>query len=156
MSLALVLTPMAVAMAVTASAGGVSLAQAIRTHQGKSVMKEMIPTKYMDCELLKKALEDCGTCVDVISENSLRVTCNGGVLIYARDYENEPFKVMVADVESQEELAQDLEALEYEYNMNVQQFTYDKVIKNLPKNMHLTEESVLEDDSMLMTITIDD
>lgn len=48
-----------------------------------------------------------------------------------------------------------VKAIEHEYGSNIQSYTYNRIKSRLPDDMHLQSEEVLDDDSILITLTID-
>ena len=54
-----------------------------------------------------------------------------------------------------EDVLCNVEMIEKEYQSNVQTYTYERVLNNLPENMSIDNETVLEDDSILITLTVD-
>ena len=90
------------------------------------------------------------------SSRRLIAECAEGVLIYERNAENEPFVVTISQVSDVDRLVEDFKELEEEYDLNVQTFTYNRVVENLPENMLIESEQVMEDDSILLTINVND
>ena len=51
-------------------------------------------------------------------------------------------------------ISSELNDIDVEYDANVQSYTYEHVIENLPDNMSVEDEQVLEDNSILLTIAV--
>ena len=62
----------------------------------------------------------------------------------------------ISQVSDVDRLVEDFKELEEEYDLNVQTFTYNRVVENLPENMLIESEQVMEDDSILLTINVND
>jgi len=158
MSVSLVLLPLAIALAATVGSS-VTVVDVIREHRQKkqtaNTTLPSIPTQFSDISLLEKTLREHGMSVELHSENELSCTTGAGGLTYRRNMAGEAFAVTVHGVSSLEELLGELECLQKEYGQNVQSYTYERLIQNLREsNMTLQSETVLEDNSILLTIDI--
>lgn len=110
---------------------------------------------FNDITLLEKTLREHGLTVSIISENMLLCEAGGAKLEYVRNADGEPFFVTVKGVKDVERLFEEMQCFNTEYCRNVQSFTYDKLISSLQEsNMKVAEETVLEDNSILLTIDI--
>lgn len=114
-----------------------------------------LETMFVDCDLLAKTLAEHGCCVNVNSENEIIVQTSCGNLRYARNSATEAFGLYINEVNDPQALIENLRAFEFEYGKNVQAYTYDHILSNLSEDMTFQEEEILEDDSLLLTITID-
>ena len=152
MSMSVFLVPLAIALCATASETISDIVDKCRN----SNHYEPIQTKFNDHDLLVKTLEEHGLNVAVYGNNKIAVTSGAGRLIYERDNANLPYSIDLKDVSNIDCLANDLSELENEYDRNVQSFTYNKVLKNLPSDMTIIEDEVLEDESILLTISVSD
>lgn len=158
MSVSLILLPMAIALAATVGSG-VTAVDILREHRKKrrTAHTELppIPTRFTDISLLEKTLREHGLSPEIHTENELSCTTGNGGLTYRRDVCVDAFTVTIDGLSSPEELLEELECLQEEYGQNVQSYTYERLITSLRENnMTLHSESVLEDNSILLTIDI--
>lgn len=161
MSLSALLIPMAVALAISAADAKDSIVNRLSTHDEKAPSKtlaetEGIMTNFKDSRLLYRTLNKHGLKINVIDNNNIAARCSGGVLTYRRSSDDEPYSVFVSEVKNMAELIENIRCLTDEYGVSVQEFTRENVKANLEPNMHIESEEVLEDNSVLLTITIDD
>lgn len=152
MSMSLILVPIAVAIFAT-SAEAVDAMQMKKGCSSEGTI-EGIKTKYVSCELLKKTLFEHGVSVKNESENMMVADFPQGTLTYVRNNNQEPFKMNVSNIEDADAILCNIEMIEKEYNANVQSYEYTRIIENLPSNMNIESEEVLEDDSILITINV--
>ena len=66
-----------------------------------------------------------------------------------------PFVMEISNISDVQCLIDEIDEIEHEYNGNVQQYTYERVVNNLPKGMAVSNEEVLEDDSILITLNVE-
>ena len=161
MSLSALLIPMAVALAVSAADAKDSIVNRLTTKDEKVPSKclaetEGIKTNFKDSRLLYKTLSRHGLKINVIDNDNIVARCSGGVLTYRRSSDGEPYSVFVSEVKNMAELIENIQCLTDEYGVSVQEFTCENVKANLEPDMHIESEEVLEDNSVLLTITIDD
>ena len=117
--------------------------------------KATIKTKFNDSELLKKTLLEHGIDTKIISQNCIVSMFPTGQIRYTRSSEGMPFVMEISNIADVQCLINEIHEIEYEYNGHVQQYTYDRVINNLPKGMAVENEEVLEDDSILITLNVE-
>ena len=156
MSITAFLLPMAIAVCITAVETTGAIREKYQKCKDKGTDMEGIQTRFNDSALLIQTLEEHGSKTIVYSDNHIVVSCPEGELEYLRESADQPFMIYVKNVESLDRLLYDMDLLEEEYNMNVQACTYRKVLNNLEDNMRLEREIVLEDNSILLTISLDD
>lgn len=121
----------------------------------KQNKKELaVETVFNDSAILEKTLADYGCCVEKFGENDLRVQTQCGVLRYCRDSLDQPFRLMLEQVEDADALLEQIRLFETEYGRNVQTYTYHHIKKNLSEGMQIVSETVLEDDALVLTINI--
>lgn len=114
-------------------------------------------TVFNDTALLEKTLTEHGLTVNKVSENELVCPTNRGTLYYFRQSEQEPFTLRVEGVKNVQEVVGELEVLEKEYGKNVQAYSYDMLKSNLQKhNMSVGSEEILDDESIVLTLNIDE
>lgn len=95
-----------------------------------------------------------GVSVKNESENMMVADFPQGTLTYVRNNNQESFKMNVSNIEDVDAILCNVEMIEKEYNANVQSYEYTRIIENLPSNMNIESEEVLEDDSILITINV--
>ena len=153
MSISLVLVPLAVALAVTVKT---TVFEKMQQQYGTASKLEPMPTTFKDCNLLIKTLKEHGLSVSAVSQNQLSVKTGKYELHYNRTTQDEAFWVSVEGWNNADELIEDINCLEKEYKLNVQSYTYDKLMSNISgAGMTVEEEVILEDDSIMLTITVD-
>ncbi len=155
MSFVLSLTALAVVAGTTITSGALMTFLGSRTEEDVAVEQDCLETMFVDGELLSKTLNEHGCCVNVVSENEIIVQTSCGNLRYARNSATEAFGLYINEVNDPQALIENLKAFEFEYGKNVQAYTYDHILSNLGEDMTFQEEEILEDDSLLLTITID-
>src|SRR5574344_1383385 len=112
-------------------------------------------TVFIDSDLLLKTIKEQGAVDIEVSQNSLSCRIDSVALSFTRDDVNQPFKMkiikncndncdgMVSDINSQ-------------YGLNLQEESYNKITERLKKsNMQISQEEVLEDNSIMLTVDID-
>ncbi|MBR2175649.1 MAG: hypothetical protein IJ861_01715 [Clostridia bacterium] len=156
MSISIILVPMAIAIAVTSAEAIASIKTKCSQPVSENEENNTFLTRFNDAELLRKTLCEHGVRVESVSDLYIIASCAEGNIIYTRASVSEPFSAAIRDVNNSDGFVNDLIELEQEYDMNVQSFTYSRVLNNLPDDMSLASEEVLEDDSILLTINVDD
>ncbi len=151
MSLVLSLTSAAIIAGV--SIAPLAVAGIVMNVGGKQEQKSF-ETVFCDGELLVKTLADYGCCVEKIAENDFQVQTQCGVLRYFRNDESQPFQLLLEQVQDADALLEQIRLFETEYGRNVQTYTYNHIKENLTGDMQILSEMVLEDDSLLLTISI--
>jgi len=153
MSISLVLVPLAVALTVTLKETALDQ---MKKQRGSKDKLESLQTDFTNCELLSKTLQEHGLPVSIISDNCISVKIEKYELVYERPNSDEAFMVSARDWDGAEELMRHIDSLGKEYKSNVQTYTYDRLIQNLSgSDMTIESETVLEDNSILLTINID-
>jgi len=157
MSVSILLLPIAIALIATVGSG-VSITSVIHEKMNKKTKHQELPpmmTLFADLDLLEKTLQEHGIKTERTSENELVCTMEAAVLTYSRDKVGDPFYVTTSGLKDINELMEELKCLDEEYKSNVQSFTYDKLISNLSSNnMTLHSETILEDNTILLTIDV--
>lgn len=153
MSLSMILVPMAVSLCVTSAETVLAIKEKCeRTSRGKV---EDIQTRFADDVLLCETLTQHGVKIIIHNENYIEAVFQMGKIVYHRDSVDQNYRMRIVDVLNVDNLVCNLESLEKEYDSNVQSYTYNRVINNIPDNMTIEGEEVLEDDSILITIAVD-
>jgi hypothetical protein len=155
MSMTLTLIPATIALSATLSSSAVGLLTSLDLKDGCPDLPA-VETCFADPELLLQTLTEHGFTVDKISENEYVVQTEAGRLRYFRRSAEEAFQVEATQIKDPEGLLHSLDLLENEYGRNVQKYTYETVRCNLARHgMRLENEEVLEDDTLLLTLTLD-
>ncbi|MDR0220411.1 MAG: hypothetical protein LBI54_03275 [Lachnospiraceae bacterium] len=154
MSISIVLIPLALALSLTVD----SVIQMQLEQKNKEQLGDRLAPMqsiFTDAALLEKTLREHGFAVTLVSENE--VVCQVGTirLDYTRQTAGEPFLVTVTGINNLESFLAEMECFEREYRQNVQSYTYQKLMENLAaSHMRVAQETVLEDNSILLTIDI--
>lgn len=153
MSISVVLVPMAIALLISVGAASGS----ISSKRLNKLLDESIEfeTDFVDALLLKKTLTEHGLEVIMNDNNNLVCYVDVVTLSYKRQNESEPFTVTVNGVKDADSFIEELECFEREYKQNVQSYTYNKLMDNLDShNMSVANEEILEDNSIVITLDI--
>ena len=154
MSMTLTLIPATIALSATLSSSAVGLLTSLNLKDGCPDLPA-VDTCFVDASLLVQTLEEHGFAVKKISENEYVVETEAGCLRYFRRSEADAFQVEATRIKDPNGLLRSLDQLENEYGRNVQKFTYETVRCNLARHgMSLESEEVLEDDTILLTLTL--
>jgi hypothetical protein len=114
-----------------------------------------IETIYSDYALLHKTLTEHGLQVSEISDNRISGQSGNIVINYTRQTSDDVFWATVSGIQNEDEFFADFGSCENEYRQNVQTNTYNALIENLQNsNMSIESETVLEDNTILLTINI--
>ncbi|MGN0560221.1 MAG: hypothetical protein ACI4K8_04130 [Candidatus Fimenecus sp.] len=122
--------------------------------EGKENIEEGIETMFADSAILLQTLQEYGCCVETVSENEYVVQTNCGRLRYKRENAAQGFKLYLDEIADVEGLLENIRSFESDYGRNVQAYTYNHIKENMTDDMTITEETVLEDNSMLLTISV--
>lgn len=112
-------------------------------------------TRFNDSDLLLKTLKEYGLNPKRTSSNCFSVKFADGNIIYNRSSANVPISMTVRNIQDKDRLIKELFDIEQDYNGNVQEYTYKRVLNNLPEGMSIEHEEVLEDDSILITLNVE-
>lgn len=155
MSISILLVPLALALCSTLSSSSIQNMQKNKEKYVKNNSLPILETTYVDVALLNKTLTEHGLTVTKETENYLSCTTRKGALKFFRNVNTEAFKVEIMGIENIHGLISDFELIENEYNSNVQTYTYSKLVNGIKENnMSIESESVLEDNSILITISV--
>lgn len=154
MSVVFTLTSAAILTGISLS-GATTVALINKVADGQAELGEPIETVFTDCSLLKETLLSHGCAVDVVSENEIIVQTECGNLRYLRSDVSSPFGLLFDEITDPDALFDNLKSFEIDYGRNVQAYTYNHIKDNLSDNMSISDEVVLDDDSLLLTINID-
>ncbi len=153
MSLTLTLIPVAIAVGMSLGSSSIAALTSIKGRGGHDL--EPVETRFADCDMLLKTLNEHGLSVKRLSENEYIIETEAGTLHYFRASSDTPFMLEAKGVKDLQGLLSSLDSLENEYGRNVQAFTYDRVMCSLEEHgMSVASEEVLEDDSILLTLRL--
>ena len=152
MSLSLLLLPIAFSLIETAT---IVTDDIIKACKQPANSRQPIPSRFRDNNMLKKTLEEHGADVEEVNKNHIKARFADGSLSYIRNNPQEAFSIDLTTVECIDALIEELEQIATEYASNVQSYTYERVKENLPEEMTIEKEEVLDDNSILITLTVD-
>ncbi len=153
MSVVFTLTSAAILAGITLSSA-TTIAIIDQVSDGVMDVNEPIETMFNNCELLEKTLLNHGCGVKVISENEIIVETECGNMRYVRENASLPFGLLLDEISNPDKFFENLKSFEVDYGRNVQAYTYNHIKENLSDGMSITDEEVLEDDSLFLTINI--
>ncbi|GAC1464564.1 MAG: hypothetical protein PVSMB7_07770 [Chloroflexota bacterium] len=118
--------------------------------------KQSFPTNFRDKALLLQALRDYG--VNASENPNGEITCMlGSSTIHFCPAMDGPYSVEVDASPDLPHIYQQLAALDDDYKRSVQAMVYDKLKRRIhEKNMAIESEQVMEDNSILLTLTVPD
>ena len=152
MSLTALLVPFAISLVATAVSPSVARKR-LADSQASGVAH--IETRFNDADMLMKTLQEHGIPTVEQPDGSIVAELPEGRIVYVRASADEPFVMEVSHVGDIQCLINELGCIENEYNGNVQTYTYERVISRLPKNMVVESEEVMDDNSILLTLTVE-
>ncbi|MCR5260514.1 MAG: hypothetical protein K6C94_01625 [Candidatus Gastranaerophilales bacterium] len=128
------------------------------TQEDIKLLSQVYETPFMDNELLVRTLEEYGIKVIVNEENCITGEIERVKMNFVREDKSMPYKMSIKFPkdcdEMQEEIAQNLYE---EYGSNTQEETYIKIKEKIENtNMYIEDEEILDDDSIVLTININD
>lgn len=148
------LIPLAVGLITSSVEGPAAIVYACQQIQyGTS---KSIETKFNSYDLLIKTLREQGISYKEKSQNTIEAHFKDGNIRYERKNESSPYTMKLYHVKNTDDLICSIEKINEVYGSNVQRYTYNRVKNNLPENMELSSEEILDDNSILLTITVDD
>ena len=152
MSASAILVPLAISMiasAITPSKAKKQLAAAQQQQTGIC-----LETSFNDTDLLLKTLQEHGVPVVQEAEDRFVTQLDDATIVYRRLSADGPFVMDIGDLGDIACLMDELDCIENEYNGNVQTYTYERVMNNLPEDMVVESEEVMEDNSIMITLTV--
>ena len=154
MSLTAIFVPIALSLIAT-SAGSLSETKKKVAAAPKNNGRVTIKTRFNDAGMLRRTLLEHGVNTRTTSQNSMVSLFPTGQITYSRPSVGMPFVMEISNITDVQCLINEIDEIEHEYNGNVQQYTYERVMNNLPKGMAVGNEEVLEDDSILITLNVE-
>ena len=155
MSFILTLTSCAVLAAVSLSNTAL-IAIAVHNEDKQEMLETGLETQFMDGEILVRTLSGLDCHYDVINANEVRVKTTAGTMVYRRENETEAFRLFLGEINDVDALVENIRSFETDYHRNVQAFTYAHIKENLLPGMTVVEDTLLDDDTLLLTINVDD
>lgn len=150
MSMTMTLVPVVIALGSTVSTASLA---ALCKGKGKSVSG--ISTVFTDREMLLETLKRHGLCTAEKGADHIVVMTADGEIHYEREADGEPYILRARGVTDVDRLAKEIREFEDEYGRNVQAYTYNKIMEALDEHgLFLQTEEVLEDDSIVLTLTL--
>lgn len=121
---------------------------------GKFVTNVNKKTNYLDKDTLIKTLTE-HEAVNLQADD-FNVSCEiyGMRMLFSKDYAQGPYNLQISQVTDEAKCNQLLKDLEDEYNLNIQDITYHRIMEQI-KNQNLTLESEEVDDDNSIILTID-
>ena len=118
---------------------------------------EQYPTNFKDKDLLIKTLEDYGI-KPIVNNNGEIIADVSGTHFRFQRSDSEPYTVELESSTDLKDVFTQLTLIDEDYMHNVQSLTYENLKKNLEgrKNLYIENEEVLEDNSIVITVNIQD
>ena len=148
----MLLVPLAIAIMATAEA---SKDEIKKTCKQPEKSRTPIPSRYNNNRMLKKTLEEHGAKVEEMSENHIKASFAEGSLSYVRNTPDEAFGILFDAINCIDQFLDELDQIDLEYDNNVQTYTYEHLMENLPDNMQVESEEVLDDNSIVITLNVE-
>ena len=128
------------------------------TQEDIKLLSQVYETPFLDNELLVRTLEEYGIKIVKNEENCVTGEIERVKMNFVREDKSQPYKMSMkfpSDCDKmQEEIAQNLYE---EYGSNTQEETYIKIKEKIENtNMYIEDEEILDDDSIVLTININD
>ena len=152
MSASAILLPMAISMIAAALPPTKAKTQLAEAQQQQGTV--CLETSFNDADLLLKTLQEHGVPVVQEAEDRFVTQLDDATIVYRRLSADGPFVMDIGEVGDIQCLIDELDCIETEYNGNVQTYTYERVMNNLPEDMVVENEEVLEDNSIVLTLTV--
>ena len=113
-------------------------------------------TNYTDKGVLINTLTEHGaTNLEETDSNSIQCSLFGMGMKYYQQNSNSAYMLEITQVSNKDECMNTINNLNDEYGLNIQEMTYNKIKERLEQeNLHLEDETVLEDNSIVLTIDV--
>ncbi|WP_097026725.1 hypothetical protein [Clostridium peptidivorans] len=117
-----------------------------------------IRTTFKDMDILKDALECYGANIKSFNKNSLICNVENIDMEFTKAAQNGIILSVKGKEENIDELHRHIKLIDEEYKYNMQEYTYSMLKEKLKENNKLTLESeqVMEDDSIVLTLNINE
>ena len=120
------------------------------------LVEKEFETAYMDKDILMKTLEEHGLSdIETEYDGKISGTIDNFTLVFEKPAPDKPYvlKITCKECDNADEKIDDLNS---EYSLNVQEEAYLKLIERLKdNNMHVEEEVVEEDNTIVLTINLE-
>ena len=127
----------------------------IHTITAEHFMEQEFETPFTDKELLVKTLEEHGVSEISASETGIFGTVEGYKLNFTRTETDKPYILKITS-KTENAAEEKLNDLNSEYALNVQEDAYLHIVEKLKENNMQIEDEVVEDDNtIVLTINID-
>lgn len=153
MSFSAILVPLAISVAVSALTPPQARKKLANAPKNNNSVK--LETRFNNQDMLLKTLEEHGIPVEVTADGRIFTPLGDGRIVYSRPSADSPFVMEISEIGDIQCLIDELIALEEEYNGNVQSYTYDRVVNQLPEGMSIESEEVTDDNTIVLTLTVD-
>ena len=164
MSLTITLTSVLVGVAVTAATGSsvLGLSKLMdrfckdETQEEEQEEYEPILTRFSNGDLLRKTLREHGIETELMENREILMESSYGKLRFYKEGGEDAYWVLPYDLKDPQKVLEDMEELDEEYMENVQTFTYNGLKERLKgrTDLELESEEVLEDNTILLTLTV--
>lgn len=172
MSVTLVLIPMAIAAVGTMSVGTLinneqriteekedKIKTQLLQETSKSQVQELniFKTLMRNSQILQESVINLGYQVEILDTHQMEInTDDGSIILFEKD-KNDVFQALVSDKCSQTQIESYVSEIYDEYTTIVQQKTYQKLVEKIKdRNLHLESEEVTEDNSIVLTLVVED
>lgn len=172
MSVTLVLIPMAIAAAGTIGVGTlINNEQCITEEEEDKIKTQLLQetkknqvqelnifkTLMRNSHILQESVINLGYQVEILDTHQMEINTDDGSIILFKKDENDVFQVLVSAKCSQTQIESYLSEIYDEYTTIVQQKTYKKLVEKIKdRNLHLESEEVTEDNSIVLTLVVED
>lgn len=115
----------------------------------------VVSTKMADENLLKEALKNYASAID--NKSSLVDQLEKGIISFRKNEELGNYEAVFSESISNDDAINFISDLTNEYNLLVQNNVYTNIVNNLDNNnLSLESEEVLEDNSIVLTLNVND
>ncbi|MFA0834514.1 hypothetical protein [Methanobacterium formicicum] len=172
MSVTLVLIPMAIAAVGTMGVGTLinnersiteeeedKIKTQLLQENNKSQVQELnkFKTLMRNSQILQESVINLGYQVEILDTHKMEINTDSGSIILFEKDENDVFQALVRDKCSQTQIESYVSEIYDEYTTIVQQKTYQKLVEKIKdRNLHLESEEVTEDNSIVLTLVVED
>lgn len=118
-------------------------------------IEKKFQTPFVDETILLKTLEEHG-CTDIKNENNqISAKCQNYYFIFSQNDKMSPYDLVVKCLEK-DNAETKMADLNTEYSLNAQEESYLNIIENLKNNnLELEQEEVLDDNTIVLTINLE-
>lgn len=118
-------------------------------------LEKKLETPFMDKNILLKTLEEHGIQDLEEEEGKIKGKTDSYSLVFEKMAEDKPYSLTISYLEGNN-LEEKLNDLNSEYTMNVQEESYLSIVEKLKENnMQIEEEEVLDDNTIVLTVNLE-